>query len=132
VLAVRPDLVRGADGLDRAAGAARLPRARFVVAALVASLVVAVGVAQLSVDEPDGLERVAEDLGFDEVARDHRFESSLFADYATAGVASDTVSLAIAGITGTVLTLAVGSGFLLLIRDRRRTEQSDERSTAGR
>jgi cobalt/nickel transport system permease protein len=131
VLAVRPDLVRGADGLDRAAGAARLPRARFVIAALVASLVVAVGVAQLSVDEPDGLERVAEDLGFDEVARDHRFESSLFADYATAGVASDTVSLAIAGITGTVLTLAVGSGFLLLIRDRRRTER-DERSTAGR
>lgn len=131
VLAVRPDLVRGADGLDRAAGAARMPRARFIVAALVASLVVAVGVAQFSVDEPDGLERVAENLGFDSVARDHVFGSSLFADYATAGVVSERVSLAIAGVTGTVLTLAVGGGFLLLFRDRRPAPR-DERNSAAR
>jgi cobalt/nickel transport system permease protein len=62
-----------------------MPRARFVIAALVASLVVAVGVAQFAVDAPDGLERVAEDLGFDAVAEDHAFGSSVFADYATAG-----------------------------------------------
>ena len=120
VLAVRPDLVRGADGIDRADGPARLPRARFVVAAVVASLVVAVGVAQLAVDDPDGLERVAEDTGFIESAEDHALGSSIFADYATAGVENETVSLAIAGAVGTLVTLAVGTGLLLLVRDRRR------------
>jgi cobalt/nickel transport system permease protein len=125
VLAVRPDLVRGADGLARGGGRARMPRARFVIAALVASLVVAVGVAQFAVDEPDGLERVSEDLGFDGAAQDHAFGSSLFADYATAGVASEPVSLAIAGIAGTLLTLAVGTGLLLLVRDRRRGSPQD-------
>jgi cobalt/nickel transport system permease protein len=129
VLAIRPDLVRGADGLDRSAGKARMPRARFVVAALVASLVVAVGVAQLAVDDPDGLERVAEDLGFVDVAEDHAFGSSVFADYATAGVASEPVSLAIAGTAGTLLTLAVGSGLLMLVRDRRRGTSSKQETT---
>jgi cobalt/nickel transport system permease protein len=129
VLAIRPDLVRGADGLDRSAGKARMPRARFVVAALVASLVVAVGVAQLAVDDPDGLERVAEDLGFDAVAQEHAFGSSIFADYATAGVASEPVSLAIAGTAGTLLTLALGSGLLMLVRDRRRGTSSKQETT---
>ena len=120
VLAVRPDLVRGADGIDRAAGPARLPRARFVVASIVASLVVAVGVAQFAVDDPDGLERVAEDTGFIESAEDHALGSSVFADYATAGVENEAVSLGIAGTVGTLVTLAVGTGLLLLVRDRRR------------
>lgn len=120
VLAVRPDLVRGAEGIDRAAGPARLPRARFVLAAVAASLAVAVGVAQFAVDDPDGLERVAEDTGFIESAEDHALGSSIFADYATAGVENEAVSLAIAGTVGTLVTLAVGTGLLLLVRDRRR------------
>jgi hypothetical protein len=120
VLAVRPDLVRGADGIDRAAGPAKLPRARFVLAAVAASLVVAVGVAQFAVDDPDGLERVAEDTGFIASAEEHALGSSVFADYATAGVENETVSLAIAGAVGTLVTLAVGTGLLLLVRDRRR------------
>jgi cobalt/nickel transport system permease protein len=129
VLAVRPDLVRGADGIDRAAGPARLPRARFVLAAVAASLVVATVVAQFAVDTPDGLERVAEDTGFADVAQDHVLGNSIFADYATAGVASDAVSLAIAGVAGTLVTLAVGTGLLLLVRDRRRgTPSSPERT----
>jgi len=120
VLAIRPDLVRGAVGIDRAAGKARMPRARFIVVGLIASLAVAVGVSQFAVDDPDGLERVAEDLAFDDVAEDHAFGSSIFSDYATSGVASEPVSLAIAGTAGTLLTLAVGSGMLMLVRDRRR------------
>lgn len=119
VLAVRPDLVRGADGIDLDPGRARLPRARFVLAGLVVSLLVAVGVSQFAVDEPDGLERVAEDLAFADQGLDHPFERALFSDYATAGVGNDAVSLAIAGIAGTLLTLAVGGGLLLLLRERR-------------
>jgi len=132
VLAVRPDLVRGADGIDRSAGPARLPRARFVLAAVAASLAVATIVAQFAVEFPDGLERVAEDTGFIDAAQDHAFGSSIFADYATAGVASEPVSLAIAGVAGTLLTLAVGTGLLLLVRDRRRgTPRAVERTPAA-
>ncbi len=118
VVAARPDLVVGAHDLQRPAAARRRPVRRFVVAGLLASLLVATGVAQFAVDEPDGLERVAEDHGFDEVARDHAFEGSVFADYATAGVANDAVSLAIAGVSGTFLALFVGSGLFLALRRR--------------
>jgi cobalt/nickel transport system permease protein len=126
VLAARPDLVTGARDL----AVARPPRTgptarRFVLAGLVVALLVAVGVAQFAVDEPDGLERVAEDTGFADSERPHAFESGLFADYATAGVANESVSLAIAGAAGTLLTLAVGGGLFLAVRDRRRADPVD-------
>jgi cobalt/nickel transport system permease protein len=124
VLAVRPDLVRGADGIDARPDRVRLPRTRFVVLGLLAALAVAVGVAQFAVDEPDGLERVAEDLGFDEAGQDHPLANSVFSDYATAGVASEPVSLALAGVAGTLLTLAVGTGLLLAVRERRGGESA--------
>jgi cobalt/nickel transport system permease protein len=120
VLAVRPDLVRGAEDLAREATARRMPRARLVVAGMILSLVVAVGVAQLAVDDPDGLERVAEDLAFADVARDHTFGNVIFSDYATAGITNEPLSLAIAGTAGTLLTVTFGTGLLMLIRDRRR------------
>jgi len=130
VLAVRPDLVRGADGVDVRADRARLPRTRFVVLGLVAALVVAVGVSQFAVDEPDGLERVAVDLGFDEAGEEHLLANSVFSDYATTGVTSAPVSLALAGIAGTLLTLAVGAGLLLAIRERRGGEAARADQTA--
>jgi cobalt/nickel transport system permease protein len=130
VLATRPDLVTGAQDLE----VARAPRVRssrrFVLGGLLVALVVAVGVAQFAVDDPDGLERVAEDTGFAESEQDHAFGSSIFADYATSGVRSETVSLAIAGTAGTLLTLAVGGGLFLAVRDRRR-ETGSERSTVA-
>lgn len=119
VVAVRPDLVRGADGM-RAGAIRRLPRARLVLAGVTTALLVAVGLSQLGVDEPDGLERVAEDLAFAEQGDPHPLGNSVFSDYATEGVADAEVSLAIAGTAGTLLTLAVGSGLLLLVGERRR------------
>lgn len=116
VLAARPDLVRGADDLAAVQRSRRRPLRPFLVVASLVTLIVAVGVAQFAVDEPDGLERVAEDEGFDSAAREHAFSSSIFADYATRGVASEPVSLAIAGVGGVLLTLAVGSGLFLAIR----------------
>ena len=125
VLAARPDLVRGADGLTVEGERARRPLRGVITAGLVASLVVAVVVSQFAVDDPDGLERVAEDTGFIASAEDHPLGSSVFADYATSGVADASLSLAIAGAIGTLLTLAVGSGLLLAVRDRRRPSGSD-------
>ncbi len=137
VLAARPDLVRGAQGVPIAsAEAASAPRRSLrpvAAGALAVSLLVAVGVSQFAVGDPDGLERVAEDTGFIESAGEHALSSSIFADYATDGIGDEGVSLAIAGAAGTLLTLAVGGGLFLAVRDRSR--DGDRRSpptpTAG-
>jgi cobalt/nickel transport system permease protein len=118
VVAARPDLVVGARDLQLPRRARRRSVRPFVLVGLAVTLVVAVGVAQFAVDDPDGLERVAEDTGFAEAAEDHRFESSLFADYATSGVVNESWSLAIAGTAGVLLTLLVGSGLFLAVRRR--------------
>ena len=123
VLASRPDLVYGAQDLDRAQLADRrqVSGRTFVIGGIVASLVMAAVVSQFAVDNPDGLERVAEDEGFIDTARDHAFGSSFFADYATSGVGNETLSLAVAGISGTLLTLLVGFGVLRALRSARPT-----------
>jgi len=118
VLASRPDLVVGADGLDLAGPRTR-GIGRFVVGAGVATLVVAAGVSQFAADDPDGLQAVAEEQGFADRAGDHGLSSSVFADYATRGVADERVSLALAGVAGAAVTLAVGSGLALAARPRR-------------
>lgn len=131
VLASRPDLVYGADGLvDQAAhhrGARGMGRAA-VVAALV-TLAVAAGASQFAAPDPDGLERVAEEQGFADRADDHGLSSSLFADYATRGVADEGVSLALAGVAGTAIVLAVVSG--LVLAGRRRDDDDSARPWVG-
>lgn len=118
VLAARPDLVAGADGLADG----EHPRARthrFVLVGLLVTVLVAGGVSQFAFDAPDGLERVAADTGIVAQDGEHVLASSIFADYATAGVANHNVSLALAGIAGSALTLAVGAGLALAVRRRR-------------
>jgi cobalt/nickel transport system permease protein len=130
VVAARPDLVVGARDLQLPRRARRRSVRPFVLVGLAVTLVVAVGVAQFAVDDPDGLERVAEDTGFAEAAEDHRFESSVFADYATSGVVNESWSLAIAGTAGVLLTLLVGSGLFLAVR-RRDLEGHSRTSVVG-
>lgn len=122
VLASRSDLVYGAIDLDRAQLADTKVKTRtFVVGGALVALVFAAVVSQFAVDEPDGLERVAEDTGFMSAASDHALGEFIFADYATAGVSNETLSLALAGVVGTVVTLVVAAGIFLAVRDRRRT-----------
>jgi cobalt/nickel transport system permease protein len=120
VLASRPDLVFGAADLDRAQLADTKVKTRtFVIGGILVSLMFAAVVSQFAVDEPDGLERVAEDTGFLGATTDHALADSIFADYATAGISNETLSLAVAGIVGTLVTLAVVAGIFLAMRERR-------------
>ncbi len=120
VLAVRPDLVEGARDLPRRAldGGTRVGVRPFVIGALLVTGVVAMVVSQFAADAPDGLERVAIDEGFAGSATDHALSSAWFADYATAGVDNAALSLAIAGLAGASITLAVGYGLLASTRRR--------------
>lgn len=121
VIRARPDLVRGAADLDREQMANRSPvRMRsFVIGGFLVALVLASGVSQLGASDPDGLESVAAETGIGGSAQDHAFGDSWFADYATAGVDDEGVSLAVAGVVGTVITFTVGAGILMAIRERR-------------
>ncbi len=119
VLAARPDLVTGASDLDAASRPTERPRGPPTLrrgGAVVAGLVV---VSQFAVDNPDGLEKVAIDEGFIEAGRDHALDSSIFSDYATSGVGNETLSLAVAGVSGVLITLLVGLGLISAARQGR-------------
>lgn len=122
VLAARPDLVVGAADLgpSEVAAGARVGARTFVVGGVLTAVFVAVVVSQFAAGDPDGLERVATDQGFVDRAAEHAFADSLFADYATRGIGNQTWSLAIAGLSGVVLTLLVGFGILSATRSTRR------------
>lgn len=111
VLAARPDVVAGARDLtpeelgDRRPVSARA----FAIGAIIVVVLVAAVVSQFAFDDPDGLERVAQDKGI-HTMQDHLISGSPFADYATAGVGNEQLSLALAGLAGVSVTLLVGYG----------------------
>ncbi len=120
VLASRADLAYGAQDLARAELAETKVRTRtFIIGGLLVSLVFAAVVSQFSAADPDGLQRVAEDTGFIESGENHALVDSMFADYAVAGISNETLSLVVAGIVGTIVTLTVAAGIFFALRERR-------------
>lgn len=114
VMAARPDLVFGASDLDRAELADRqsVKTRAVLVSGSVVAVVLAAVVSQFAATAPDGLEAVAEEQGFATTEADRPLTSALFADYATDGIDNESWSLAVAGISGTVITLGVAAGLL--------------------
>jgi cobalt/nickel transport system permease protein len=121
VLAARPDLVYGAEDLGRAQLAeSSLPKTRtFLLGGLLVALLFATVVSQFAVANPDGLEAVAQEKGFASSGQESAASGSIFAGYATEGIANEDVSLAIAGVVGTIVVLTVTGGIFLAVRDRR-------------
>ncbi len=118
VLAARPDLVAGARDLQRNQLADRTPISGriFAIGGIAVAVFMATVVSQFAAGDPDGLERVAEDQGFIDTAQDHALGGGIFADYATSGVGNESLSLAVAGVSGVALTLLVGWGVLRSLR----------------
>jgi cobalt/nickel transport system permease protein len=121
VLAARPDLVYGASDLDHGQIAQhhRVPMRTFLIGGLLTALFFAAVVSQFAADDPDGLESVAIETGIDESGETHSLSDSIFADYATEGLQNESASLAIAGITGTLIVLAVGWGLFAAVREKK-------------
>lgn len=120
VLASRRDLVFGARDLAGTALAdGRRVRTRtFLIGGLLVGLVFAGVVSQFASAAPDGLQKVAADSGITASGADSPVVDTLFANYATAGIDNERVSLAVAGIVGALVTLAVSAGIFLAVRDR--------------
>lgn len=114
VLATRPDLVRGAQDLAPGtfADKPRVGARTFALGAVCVAAVFAMVVSQFASSSPDGLERVAADQGFLHTAQAHALAGAPFADYATRGIDNSTVSLALAGLIGVLLTLVVAFGIV--------------------
>jgi len=84
---------------------------------VVGALGVAAVVAPWASGSPDGLERVAIDRGFASLAGSHPLDGSPVADYLLRGVAAEPLAVALAGIAGVAMILAVlGSAERLLRR----------------
>ncbi len=148
VIAVRPDLVYGARGLQQklklrvngelvdvpAVPAAPVPAAarsshrKVWLAGLATSLVLAGVVSFYASADPDGLEKVAADKGIDAKVEDHAAADSPLADYGVKDVDNARLSGGLAGVIGVGVTVVAGSGIFWAVR-RRRTQDVSPVST---
>lgn len=145
VIAVRPDLVHGARGLQQrlrlrvngelvdapaptAPVAARTSRRTLWITGLVTSLVLAGFVSFYASAAPDGLEKVAHDQGIDKKAEKHATAGSPLADYGVKDIADSRLSGGLAGVIGVGVTIVAGSAVFWALR-RRRSEDVSPAST---
>ncbi|MFJ4522926.1 energy-coupling factor ABC transporter permease [Streptomyces sp. NPDC088810] len=141
VIAVRPDLVHGARGLQQrlrlrvngelvdapaptAPVAARTSRRTLWVTGLVTSLVLAGFVSFYASANPDGLEKVAHDKGIDKKAEKHATADSPLADYGVRDIADARLSGGLAGVIGVGVTIVAGSAVFWALRRRRSDDVS--------
>ncbi|MDQ0991401.1 energy-coupling factor ABC transporter permease [Streptomyces sp. V3I7] len=142
VIAVRPDLVHGARGLEQrlklrvngelvdapAAEPAPAPAGRshrkLWITGLITSLVLAGFVSFYASAHPDGLEKIAHDQGIDKKAEPHASSDSPLADYGVKDVSDARLSGGLAGVIGVGATIVVGSTVFRVVRRRRTDEMS--------
>lgn len=141
VIAVRPDLVHGARGLQQrlklrvggelvdvsaaaAPVAARSSHRKVWITGLVTSLVLAGFVSFYASASPDGLEKVAKDKGIDAKAKAHASEDSPLAGYGVKDVSDARLSGGLAGVIGVGVTVVAGTGVFWTVRRRRTADTS--------
>ncbi|MEU5040404.1 energy-coupling factor ABC transporter permease [Streptomyces griseorubiginosus] len=146
VVAVRPDLVYGARGLqqklklrvggelvdvpDTAPVAAARSSRKVWITGLVASLLLAGFVSFYASASPDGLEKVASDQGIDAKTEEHASADSPLADYGVKDVEDARLSGGLAGVIGVGVTVVAGTGVFWAVRRRRGADVSPA-STSG-
>lgn len=141
VIAVRPDLVHGARGLEQRlklrvdgelvdaprpsepVAARDTSRRKLWIGGLVASLVLAGFVSFYASSNPDGLEKVAADQGIDRQTKEHASADSPLADYGVRDVEDARLSGGLAGVIGVGVTVVAGTGVFWAVRRRRDTSQ---------
>jgi cobalt/nickel transport protein len=96
----------------------RVSTRALVVAGLVVSLLVAAVLSFYASASPDGLEHVAEQVGFIETAEDSAVADSPLADYGTAGIEDERLSVGVAGVVGVLVTGLVAFALVWVLRRR--------------
>ncbi|WP_106971877.1 energy-coupling factor ABC transporter permease [Streptomyces xylophagus] len=138
VIAVRPDLVYGARGLEQRLklrvngelvdaapqlAPVHTSHRKVWLTGLAASLLLAGFVSFYASSNPDGLEKVAADHGIDRKAKEHASADSPLADYGVRDVEDTRLSGGLAGVIGVGVTVVAGTGVFWAVRKRRNTSQ---------
>ncbi|MFJ3304814.1 energy-coupling factor ABC transporter permease [Streptomyces sp. NPDC086549] len=150
VVAVRPDLVYGARGLQQRlklrvngelvdaptarpvpAAAATGSHRKLWITGLVTSLVLAGFVSFYASADPDGLMKVAHDQGIDRKAEQHASDGSPLAHYGVKDVSDARLSGGLAGVIGVGVTVVAGSTVFWAVRRRRTQDVSPDVSPAS-
>ncbi|MFF4491128.1 energy-coupling factor ABC transporter permease [Streptomyces sp. NPDC001544] len=143
VVAVRPDLVYGARGLQQrlklrvdgelvdapatpVPAAARTSRRGLWITGLVTSLVLAGFVSFYASANPDGLEKVAHDKGIDKKTGRHASSDSPLAGYGVKDISDARLSGGLAGVIGVGFTVVFGSTVFWVVARRRRAVEPAE------
>lgn len=96
-------------------------RRTFLVVGLLVTLLIAGVASYYASAHPDGLEFVAGETGFLDTAEDSAVADSPLADYGTAGVDDERLSVGIAGVLGVGITLLLAGGLFWVLRRRTRS-----------
>lgn len=103
----------------------------FILSGLLVALLLAGVVSNFASGSPDGLDSASTKgctVADEEItggscmarnAKEHEWADSPLADYGLRGIDNSFVSTALAGVTGVLLTFAVGGGLFWLARSRR-------------
>ncbi|GIE96612.1 PDGLE domain-containing protein [Paractinoplanes rishiriensis] len=107
----------------------------FLLAGLLVSLLLAGVVSSFASSSPDGLDATARDgctfNADDEITggtcmlqqeQEHQLGDSPLADYGIRGIDNEFLSTAVAGVTGVLITFAVGGGLFWLARRREKED----------
>ncbi len=117
----------------------RRPSTRsFVLIGVAVALLLAGVVSYYASSAPDGLNRVAEDHGITRAEKQHAAKDGPMAGYETKGIGNERASRLVAGVTGSLVVLALFGGLTLVLRRRATTDVAGRepsrsgRETAGR
>jgi hypothetical protein len=110
----------------------RRPSTRaLVVAGVLVALLLAGVASYYSSSAPDGLNRVADDHGISRAERDHPAGEGPLAGYRARGVDNDRLSGLVAGVTGSLVVLALFGGLTFVLRRRRDLDAARPDGPAG-
>ena len=136
VIKARPDIVFGArdifeSGQIKAGVESPIKTRSFALASIAVACVLGLVVSQFASGSPDGLERVVEDTGIGAKSSSSSIVDSAFADYATAGIANQELSLAVAAGVGLLVTGITTLGIVQASRIAEEPGTSRRAKTAG-
>lgn len=101
-----------------------------ILVLIILAVILALFVSPFASSSPDGLERVGKDEGFIDKAEE--LISSPIPDYVVPGITNEKVATSVAGIIGTLLTLAVVYGVGCVVRNRSEAGREIRNQSSGK
>ena len=102
----------------------------FLVVGVLVALLLAGVVSYYASSAPDGLDRVARDQGIARTEREHGAADGPLAGYEARGVEDDRLSTLVAGVTGSLVVLALFGGLTFVLRRRKDADAREQQGAS--